>query len=470
MSNILVIDQGTHASRAILVSAHGEIIDHAEKTVSLHRISHEMIEQDAEEILQSIHDVLAQLDTSELNNTRNATLTTQRSTMLAWHNKTCRAITPAVSWQDRRSQQELECVQQYAADIKTITGLPLSPHYGAGKLRWLLHHNEQVKKNLQEKNLRMGPLASFLLDNLVLNGCNKLDHSNAHRSQLFDLHTLDWSPRLLQLFDIPAEVLPRCTPMIHDYGKLRQYNIPLTCVCGDQNAALHGHGVITSGQAIINIGTGAFILSPCDEVIIDTPLLCGIASSNDQQCQYLLEGTVNGAGAALDWAQQHHPQTDLFKHLPHWLNEVTQPPIFINTIGGLGSPWWNSGTPPRFIHDEKSSVAERYVAMIESIVFLLQHNIDAMGEKIPLQQLQVSGGLSQLKGLCQKLADISQLPVRQSHQTEATALGAAWLSAGCPPNWFHKQQLQLFSPGHNLQLQQGYKTFTEEIRRLQNSG
>ncbi len=469
MSNILVIDQGTHASRAVLVSADGQIIDHAEKTISLNRISHEMIEQDGEAILQSIHESVSQLNPAELRKTSYAALTTQRSTMMAWHSKTLRALTPAISWQDRRSQDELVTFQAYAEEVKAITGLPLSPHYGAGKLRWLLHHNDQVKTALQDKNLRMGPLASFLLNNLLDQDGNKLDHSNAHRSLLFDLHQLDWSPRLLHLFGIPVETLPQCTPVIHNYGKLRQYDIPLVCVCGDQNAALHGQGVTAPGTAMINIGTGAFILSPCDRAIVDTPLLCGIASSTEQQCQYLLEGTVNGAGAALDWAQQRYPQTDVFKHLPDWLETVTQPPLFINTVGGIGSPWWQSGMPAQFINDSGSSIAEYYVAIIESIVFLLQHNIEILQQKMQLQQLQVSGGLSQLDGLCQKLADISHLPVTQSQQTEATALGAAWLAAGSPPNWFGMLQQPIFSPMHNPQLQIRYQTFTKEIRRRRNS-
>lgn len=469
MANILVIDQGTHASRAVLVSDDGRIIDHAEKAISLNRISHEMIEQDGKEILQSIHDALAQLQTSELRNTSHAALTTQRSTMLAWHSETHHAITPAISWQDRRSQDELESFHAYADEIKTITGLPLSPHYGAGKLRWLLHHNIDVQNAHKEQKLRMGPLASFLLNNLLDQNGNKLDHSNAHRSQLFDLQQLDWSPRLLRLFGIPVKTLPKCVPVLHPYGKLKQYGTPLVCVCGDQNAALHGHGPMTPGSAIINIGTGAFVLAPCDRSIVDTPLLCGIASSSDQHCQYLLEGTVNGAGAALDWAQQAYPQTDLFQQLPHWLETVKHAPLFINTVGGLGSPWWRIGMPPRFMDDTTSSIAERYVAIIESIVFLLQHNIETMQQKMPLQQLKVSGGLSQLDGLCQKLADISLLPVMQSQQTEATALGAAWLSSVGPQHWFHDRQQQVFTPSPNPHLQTRYQTFTKEIRSLQNS-
>ncbi|TNF36967.1 MAG: hypothetical protein EP315_03420 [Gammaproteobacteria bacterium] len=469
MSHILVIDQGTHASRAILVSAQGEIIDHAEKTVSLNRISHDRVEQDAEEILQSIHDALGKISQRELNQCTSAALTTQRSTLLAWHADTRRAITPALSWQDRRSQNDLTGFRSAEHDIKHITGLPLSPHYGAGKLRWLLQQDEQVQRALQQHELRMGPLTSFLLCHLLEQHSNLLDHSNAQRTQLFDLQRLDWSPELLKLFAVPHDVLPQCVPMIHPYGKLQLHGMPLQCVCGDQNAALHGMGRLGDGDALINIGTGAFVLAACEKIMVDTPLLCGIAASHDHHCQYLLEGTVNGAGAALDWAQQQYPQTDLFQYLPDWLQQDMEPPLFINTVGGLGSPWWHSSTPAHFIHDAEASIAARYVAIIESIVFLLQHNMQILQQKLPLRQLYISGGLSRLTGLCQKLADLSRLPVTQLEQPEATALGAAWLSRGCPSHWRRQQAKQYFIPQANMALQKRFQLFTESISRLTNS-
>ncbi|HEX5636035.1 MAG TPA: FGGY family carbohydrate kinase, partial [Gammaproteobacteria bacterium] len=374
--HILVIDQGTHATRALLFSPQGEILAQAQQTVSLHRIDHEQVEQDAEEIFNSVLHVLGEI--GPLPASTVCALTTQRSTTLAWNKTTGAALCPALSWQDRRANKDLQPFSAHAGQIKNITGLPLSAHYGAGKLRWLLAHNQNVQNAAQQNNLCMGPLASFLLWRLLAAHLFCVDVSNAHRMLLLDLQTDNWSETLLQLFQLDKKYLPSCLPLQHHYGFLHHAKVPLVTVCGDQTAAFHGLGPLTPGTAVVNIGTGAFILAACDKVITDTPLLCGLRAGG-----WLLEGTVNGAGAALEWAQQQWPVENLFDQLPQWLNDENTPPVFINTVGGLGSPWWCSGVDAYFVEagvtstplsptlSHKGRGSERYVAIIESIVFLL---------------------------------------------------------------------------------------------------
>ena len=370
-NHILVIDQGTHATRAVLFSAQGEILDHAEQTISLHRIDHAQVEQDAEEIVNSVLSVVNQI--KNIPSDTHCALTTQRSTTVAWHKTTGAALCPALSWQDRRAQQDLDQFKKHTATIKRITGLPLSAHYGVGKIRWLLAHQHTVQAAAQQNTLCIGPLASFLLWRLLDTHPFCVDASNAHRMLLLDLHSNNWSDELLTLFHIEKKTLPICLPPQHHYGQLRlqqQHNLPLTLACGDQTAAFHGLGPLPEGSAVVNIGTGAFLLAACDRIIRDTPLLCGVRAGG-----WLLEGTVNGAGSAIDWAQVQWPVADLFDQLPHWLASQTSPPIFINTVGGLGSPWWSDAVPPYFL-DEIAEPAARYVGIIESIVFLLQHNLN----------------------------------------------------------------------------------------------
>ena len=219
-------------------------------------------------------------------------------------------------------------------------------------------------------------------------------------------------------------------------------------------------GPLPVGTAVVNIGTGAFMLAACDHVITNTPLLCGLRVGG-----WLLEGTVNGAGAAIDWAQQQWPVEQLFEQLPTWLANENTPPIFINTVGGLGSPWWSSAPPPCFIEDT-GSLSARYVAIIESIVFLLQHNLRSLQQHLAIQTLVISGGLSRLDGLCQKLANLTGCTVRRAEQFETTARGAAWLAAGQPAHWFKPQPGQHFSPVTDKGLHSRFVTFDTALHKL----
>ena len=465
MTSTLVIDQGTHASRAIVFSASGKILSTAEQNIKLIKHSHSHIEQDPEEILQSVYTVIHHALKKTPGIISNCALATQRSTMLAWDKHSLKSLHPALGWQDRRSENDLQQFKSNEKMIREITGLPLSAHYGAGKFRWLL---EYLKLNTSDScpSFSLGPLVSFLLCHLSSKHQNLVDHSNAHRTLLFDLYQLEWSEKLLELFEIDKKYLPVCQPVQSDYGTLMETGIPVTCVSGDQNAALFSQGSIPDNTAIINLGTGAFILTPCQRTVKTDKLLQGIARSNSHT-EYLLEGTVNGAGAAISWAERQWPVTRLYQHLSDWLSAIDHPPVFINTVGGLGSPWWISGIEPYFLNtDQQPAIEQRYVAIIESIIFLLQHNLEQLNEHFDIRTLRVSGGLSQMDGLCQKLANLSGCQVQRSDDTEATARGAAWLAASCPEHWSSPVAARVFSPLSDTPLKQRYQRFSEEISRF----
>lgn len=463
-----MLDQGTHASRAIIFSANGELIEKTEQAVSVQHINHQCIEQDANELLESLIICIKKLNKNTLNNVSHCCLCTQRSTVVAWHNKTGRALSPAISWQDRRSDEDLKQFNKQQHLIKDITGLPLSAHYCAGKFRWLMKNNRAVNQAKHDNVLVLAPLVSYLLFHLLSNKPRLVDHSNAHRTLLFELNKTDWSEPLLSLFDIPENLLPKCKPTQFDYGHLIFNDIPMKLVCGDQSAAFFSQGEVNKNTAMINIGSGAFILMPGQKNETNSKLLRGIACSDSSSQTYLLEATVNGAGSAIDWAQQKYPYNNLFECLDDWLEQCKTPAIFINTIGGLGSPWWNNSVDAYFLNDENDiNIADRYVAIIESIVFLIHHNLLQLQKTHVLKTLKVSGGLSQLNGLCQKLADLSQLTVQRSTNPEATAQGAAWLSAHCPENWFKAIPEKQFITSIKPDLLSRFEDFTAEIHRLE---
>jgi glycerol kinase len=461
---ILTIDQGTHSTRAIIFDTRGRVVALARQPVTLQRLSSTEIEQSAEEILQSMHAVVDEvLKRTEVEADRilAAGLATQRSSVLAWKRDTGEALSPVLSWQDRRTEDALRSLASREAEIREITGLHLSPHYGAGKLQWLLSQQPGIAEAHENRSLAMGPLVSYLLHHLVQGGHERVDHANASRTLLWDLQTRDWNSRLLELFTIPREVLPDCQPVCSDYGRTVNGAIPLTAVNGDQTAALYAQGKPSKHTIRVNIGTGAFILLPVnDPALRPAGLLAGISQSDRQGAEYYIEGTVNGAAAALRWARQTFNITGLEEKLPGWLDAVSEPPVFLNTIGGLGAPWWKPGPEPGFTGGIPSTPAAM-VAVIESIVFLVQANVVLLCDlNRGVANIQISGGLSNLDGLCQKLANLSGLPVHRPVQVEASARGIAWQAAGCPEDWPASGPGKTFEPVADAGLATRYERFT----------
>lgn len=464
----LVLDQGSHASRLALFTPTGALLQIDSQPVNS-RTRGSFIEQDADEILQSLEQLLHRLPAQQLRHISHSGICTQRSTLVAWDRHSGKALSPAISWRDQRGQAQVEQLRQQGleATIHQLSGLPLSAHYAASKIHWLLVHNPQVQQALRAQTLCIAPLASYLLFHLLQQTPCVIDHSNAQRTQLMDIQRLDWSAQLLELFQLPADILPALRPMQADYGRLRLADIPLYAVCGDQNALPAAYPPLASEDCLVNVGTGAFVLSPQPEKPPAKRLLRSLCYSDAEQVHFLSEGTVNGAGAALDWLSQRLPQASLYQQLPQWLAEISEPPLFINTLAGLGSPWWCDAGEAEFIGSGILSEPQKYVALIESIVFLISHNLQQLVQ--PAQRILISGGLSQLDGLCQKLSDLNQASVLRFAQSEGSARGCANLANQLAQHgnsqWQHLSVQQAFTPQQNHGLTQRYAHFVGELRK-----
>jgi glycerol kinase len=397
---------------------------------------------------------------------RAAGLATQRSSVLAWERETGKALSPVLSWQDTRAAEHLQGLERHCDEIKQRTGLPLSAHYGAGKLHWLLHNTAARAAARGRGELVIGPLASYLLHHLLDGHANIIDHANAARTLLWNLHEHDWDDWLLELFGIPRDVLPACLPNLAAYGVTRDDGVPVTAVNGDQTAALYAHGLPDSRTIRVNIGTGAFALATTgSECRMHPQLLAGMSCSSTQGSRYFLEGTVNGAGAALQWMAQRLGLSGWETALPAWLDTITEPPVFLNTIGGLGAPWWRPGPEPGFLDTGTSPDPARAMAgVVESITFLIQANVELLLAQDPrLECIRLSGGLAKMDGLCRKLASLSGLAVERPVETEATARGIAWLAAGCPDDWEPVEPGVRFEPGTDAGLGSRYRRFLEAL-------
>ena len=234
-------------------------------------------------------------------------------------------------------------------------------------------------------------------------------------------------------------MLPDCQPTQSRFGTIQGTDIPLTAVNGDQNAAIHGPGKLEDGTLVVNVGTGAFVLlSTGDQLIHHPSLLSSIANSNEDHVTYLLEGTVNGAGAAIKWASDRWNVPNLSRKIGTWLDEVETPAVFINTIGGLGSPFWRSEQNPYFLNEstEEHSIEEKAVAIVESILFLITINLEAMNNTgKSVKRIRITGGLSALDGLCQRLANLTQRVVFRPEVKQATSQGIARLAANLNDGW-----------------------------------
>ena len=432
----LALDQGGHASRAFVFDADGAVITSASVPIATQRNELGHIEHDPEEL---VHSLQRAIDTAcgELpagSRIRAAGLATQRSSMVCWNRHTGAALSPVISWQDRRNAAWLERLAPCAAEIRARTGLVLTPHYGASKMRWCLEHLPAVQKAQASGELVMGPLASFLVCRLVEGRPLLADPANASRTQLWALATRDWSPELLALFGIDAAVLPRAVTSRYAWGDLvtPAGPVPLTVVTGDQSAVPFAFGPLDPATAYVNLGTGAFVQRAVSGQLPDAPrLLVSVVWSTADHVDYLLEGTVNGASSALDWLAEREgvPLAELLR-LADVANATDEtPPLFINGVSGLGAPFWVSNLESRFIGG--GSRGTRVLAVLESIAFLLQANIEELQPHGPaLTGLLVTGGLSANDYLCRCLGSLSGLPITRAEDPEATARGLAQLVAG----------------------------------------
>jgi len=464
----LALDQGGHASRALVFDARGATVTRTLREVRDFHPQPGWVEQDPEELVASLTGVTRDVENALGEQAKRiiaAGLATQRSSIVCWDRITGEALSPVLSWQDRRAHDWLARFAPQAEAIHDATGLMLSAHYGASKLRWCLDHLPRVAAAAANKRLAMGPLASFLVFRLTEERSLLCDPANAARTLLLNLERLDWDDGLLHCFGLARDVLPQVVPNRFAYGQLAcGARRALTLVNGDQSAALFAYGAPQPDTAYLNMGTGAFVQRCSDAIRMYHPrLLSGIVLQDSDEAVYVLEGTVNGAGAALSWLADELGIGDLDSKLSGWLEQGSEPPLFLNGIGGLGAPFWVANFESRFVG--RGEPWQKAVAVAESIVFLIQANLEELGsEPAPLKQVVATGGLTHYDALCQRISDLAGLPLYRPVEHEATARGLAWLLAGKPRDWPEYGEGTWFRPHPSPPLLDRYRRWRDALQ------
>lgn len=430
----LVIDQGGHASRALVFDAAGEIVGRAECAIDTVRHGVDRVEHEAEAVLRSVREAIDRVVVEpgvELTAIDAAALACQRASVLAWDRRSGAALSPVLSWQDTRGAA-LGPPPGFDADaFQRCTGLRYNAHLGASKLAWLARHSEPVQSAMQQGRLCWGPLASFLLARLCIDAPYRCSLSIAQRSGLLALSPPGWQRGLCAGWDIDAEALPRLAAdcALHGLIEVGGRRVPLQLCAGDQNLLPAAFGPALHRAVVINLGTGGFALhGAAVDPQRPTRLLRSLLPAPAGATSIAVEGTVNGVGAAFDWLAAERGWRE-----PPWPlldAPAASPPLFLNRVGGLGSPFWQAGGGSAFDRAPADDAAAMQ-AVAESIGFLLQANLAAMTAlALPIEQVVLSGGLSRSDGFCQRLADVLQRPVQRSVCSELTARGAWALLQG----------------------------------------
>lgn len=465
----LALDQGGQSSKALVFDRAGHVQAMATIPVMTTRPKASRVEQDPLQIVDSLRRCLEGIAVqlgSRLDQVRLAGLASQRSSIVCWDRATGEPLTPVISWQDRRGEDLVRALQREQARVKAITGLVLTAHYGASKIRWCLDHLPAVQAAARRRTLVSAPLVSYLLFQLCAERPVVVDPTIAARTLLWDLEKRDWSSELLAMFGIPETVLPSGVPTRHAYGHLQLGSrpVPLVVSTGDQSAALFAWGMPAADKALINLGTGAFVQRALRaRSTVESQLLDSAIWDDGKQTLFSLEGSVNGCGSAIETIGEKlgFDARAIHNHASQWLAGDT-PLLFLNGVSGLGSPYWVADFPTRFLG---SGTAEQMMqAVLESVLFLLQINLEEMERLLGRpQRLQVAGGLASVRPLCQRLADLSGLEVERGEQLEATAVGLAFLLAESFSEQGSSASREVLTPRVSSSLLSRYRWWRREL-------
>ena len=441
--HVLAIDQGTTSSRAIVFDQTLKLCGVAQQEFQQHYPRAGWVEHDPEEIwqttLESCRKAIQQANLQP-QMIKAIGITNQRETTLVWDRTSSQIIYPAIVWQDRRTADFCENLRNQGLEhkISKKNGLLLDPYFSATKVRWILDNVEGAREKADAGELAFGTIDCFLIWKLTAGCVHATDVTNASRTSLFNIHTLEWDQELLSIFDIPENMLPTVLECADNYGttaaELLGTEIPIYGVAGDQQAAAIGQKCFSPGDIKSTYGTGCFVLVNTGSKCIESKhkLLTTVCYTINGETCYAIEGSIFVAGAAIQWLRDGLKIIDSAKTTEKLARDLdaNQGVYMVPAFTGLGAPYWDANARGAiFGLTRATGPAELSRAALESIAYLTLDLLNAIHEEgIELASLKIDGGMVANDWFTQFLADITQLQLFRPKVLESTALGAAYLA------------------------------------------
>ena len=439
---ILSLDQGTSSSRAIVFDHDGSICSVAQKEFTQHFPKPGWVEHDPMEIWASEAAVIAEaISTIGINGLDIAGIgiTNQRETTIVWDAETGVPVYNAIVWQDRRTADFCETLRPYADKIRRKTGLIIDAYFSGTKIRWILDNVPGAREKAEAGKLRFGTVDSWLVWQLTRGEVHVTDVSNASRTMLFNINSLEWDMELLELLDIPASMMPAVKSSSEIYGYTKTtifaHEVPIAGIAGDQQAALFGQMCTEPGSVKNTYGTGCFLLMNTGEkpIMSKNNLLTTVAWKIGDKVQYALEGSIFVGGSVVQWLRDGLGIIRSSSEIEALAASVPDNGgvYFVPALTGMGAPYWDSSARGLISGITRGTTAAHIArAALEGIAFQTMDIVNAMQNDagVKLSELKVDGGASRNNLMMQFQADILDTSVIRPKVTETTAMGAAYLA------------------------------------------
>lgn len=476
MKYIMALDQGTTSSRCIIFDKSGSVISKAQKEFKQIYPKAGWIEHDPIEIWATQFGVavealvMANLQASDI---AAIGITNQRETTVVWDKRTGIPVHNAIVWQCRRTSEICEELRKlgFEGKIKEKTGLILDPYFSGTKIKWILDNVPNAREEAKKGNLIFGNIDTWLVWNLTKGQIHVTDYSNAARTMLYNIHTLEWDEEILRALNIPKEMLPEVKPSSEVYDHTSKVlfgeEIPISGIAGDQQAALFGQTCFKEGEAKNTYGTGCFMLMNTGSKAVNSKhgLLTTIAWGVDNKIEYALEGSIFVGGASIQWLRDELRMLKNASESERYALEVedTNGVYVVPAFTGLGAPYWDPYARGTVMGLTRGTKKEHFIrATLESIAYQTNDVLKAMQEDsgISLVQLNVDGGASSNNFLMQFQSDILGVRVDRPQVVETTALGAAYLAGLAVGYWKDKEEIS-----QNRSIEKQFRPAMDEDKR-----
>lgn len=453
---VVALDQGTTSSRAVIFDRNQAIAGVAQREYTQYYPKEGWVEHDPLEIYASQYGVL--IDALLMSGIRTEEIaaigvTNQRETTIVWNKKDGRPIYNAIVWQCRRTAALCEKLKEdgYSQLIREHTGLLPDAYFSATKIKWILDNVPGAREKAEAGELLFGTVDTWLIWKLTGGLVHVTDYTNASRTMLFNIHTLQWDDEILKILDIPRCMLPEVRPSSGIFGmaQINGYPIPIAGVAGDQQAALFGQTCFTKGEAKNTYGTGCFLLMNTGNQAVNSQsgMLTTLAASTGGEVQYALEGSVFTAGAVVQWLRDEMRFITDAADSDYYATKVKDSGgvYMVPAFTGLGAPHWDMFARGMLIGITRGTKRSHIIrACLEAIAYQSKDLLDAISKDagVEFPELRVDGGASANDFLMQFQADIIGKPVCRPVIRETTALGAAYLAGLAVQFWSSQEELK----------------------------